>query len=345
MKLCTPAFLSFFSFFPLVQMMGLLVPLYMAPNTDWTTLITIKNKYPNLPIIAIINPSSGPGTSSSSTFVTEIAKLKAAKITVLGYIDTIYGARAQSYITQDIDRYHSFYPTIDGIYFDRMQYSAVGYESFYLTVKNYAVTKGFTLNFANAFMRPPISYMATMDVLVISESGGLVNLKTFGTYSPYVSQSAMIVTGLTVMPETWLIQAADVISWVYVTNDVFPTPYDTLSSYLSALAGLLNSINSKVDPTDMIINRNTNIAVGIIISIVSGLLLIGLVLLTVFTFRRRLNEAKTVPIQPNLGDTTVQQWDKSLRTMDETSGNRFKHSGVLTNAAPVPILSVPKKMI
>ena len=353
MKLFPPTLLLFFSFSPLVQMIGLLVPLYTTPATNWNTLISVKSSYPNLPIIAIINPSSGPGSAVLATYVTGIASLKAAGIIVLGYVDTIYGARAQSIINQDIDSYKSFYPTINGIYFDKMQYSTTGYESTYIAVRNYAVTKGFTLNFANAFLRPPVSYMVTMDAVVISESVGVVNLKSFGTYSPYISKSAMIVTAQNAIPEAWLIQAKDVISWVYVTNDVFPTPYDTLPSYLTTLAALLDTMNTKsptvVTPKTSISDktRSKNIAIGTIISIISGLFLIGLVLLVVFTFRKRLNMhgTKIVPTLHNLGDTTTQPWDKSLKSMDDSPGDRFRHPRVLTDAVPVPILSIPKKMI
>lgn len=70
--------------------------------------------------LVIINPNSGPGTSSDSEFVTLVNTVKtgASKVKiVLGYVFTNYGSRASSLVLADIDTYYSFY-NVDGIFLD-----------------------------------------------------------------------------------------------------------------------------------------------------------------------------------------------------------------------------------
>ena len=72
---------------------GLIVPLYAYPtNPTWNALIQAKQSHPNVPIIAIINPNSGPGSSSDPSYVSGIASLQSAGISVVGYVPTGYAS-------------------------------------------------------------------------------------------------------------------------------------------------------------------------------------------------------------------------------------------------------------
>ena len=74
---------------------GIVVPLYTYPtDSSWSSLISVKDSYPSVPIIAIINPDNGPGSSKDSNYVSGIAKLQASGIVVLGYVYTNYGSRS-----------------------------------------------------------------------------------------------------------------------------------------------------------------------------------------------------------------------------------------------------------
>jgi hypothetical protein len=47
---------------------GLLVPLYIYPSTGaWAPLLAAARSHSAVPVLAIVNPSSGPGTSLDST--------------------------------------------------------------------------------------------------------------------------------------------------------------------------------------------------------------------------------------------------------------------------------------
>ena len=89
------------------------VPAYFdPPSASWDKLIA------GAPTIGMIvfNPDSGPGTATVPAYTQVIAKAQSAGITMLGYVATNYGARAEADIIADINHYYDFY-TPSGIYF------------------------------------------------------------------------------------------------------------------------------------------------------------------------------------------------------------------------------------
>jgi hypothetical protein len=90
----------------------LAVPAYYAPGAEWDHLIASA---PTVGMI-VFNPASGPGTATDPAYTDALARAKAAGITVLGYVATSYGARAEADIIADINRYYDLYAPA-GIYF------------------------------------------------------------------------------------------------------------------------------------------------------------------------------------------------------------------------------------
>ncbi len=222
---------------------GLMFPLYIYPGSKWNTLISAKNAYPNVPVIAIINPNSGPGTAIDSTYVTKINQLIAANITVIGYDHTSWGARNASDVKNDIDLYKSFYPNIQGIFFDEMTAES-GDEAYYSEMTAYARSKGFNLTVGNPGMNIDSSYVGTEDILVIYESNGYADLSqssTWPTSDP--SQLAIMSIKVSSLNTTWVTQACQKVGWLFVTNDKLPNPYDTLPTYLTTLMQTLSTCN------------------------------------------------------------------------------------------------------
>lgn len=228
---------------PTINAYGLIVPLYIYPGSDWTTLINLKNTYPNVPIIAVINPGSGPGTAVNSDYTNYIGQFKAANITVIGYVYTSYGSRTLATVQSDIGNYSSFYPTIDGVFFDQMQSSATGYETYYQNLTTYARSRGFKLTVGNPGAALPISYLSTVNITIVYAGPGISNLSTYSSYSPYNSTLGMIAYNVSSLPTAWVNQAANLITWIYVTP-VAQNPYQTLSTYLANLTAQLSSINN-----------------------------------------------------------------------------------------------------
>ena len=98
---------------PRPGMVKMAVPAYFAPpSPEWQRLIT------GAPTIGMIvfNPQSGPGSVADPAYTKVIADAQAAGITMLGYVATSYGARAEADVVADINRYYDFY-SLSGIYF------------------------------------------------------------------------------------------------------------------------------------------------------------------------------------------------------------------------------------
>src|SRR5438445_13677282 len=70
---------------------GVVIPLYTYPTDgSWAASLQAKKAHPNVPIIAIINPTDGPGASSDSTYVQGVQNFQAPGIIVIGDVATGY---------------------------------------------------------------------------------------------------------------------------------------------------------------------------------------------------------------------------------------------------------------
>jgi hypothetical protein len=89
----------------------MVVPAYFVPGPEWQRIIA------GAPAVGMIvfNPDSGPGTATDPGYTQVIAQAQAAGITVLGYVSTNYGQRAEADVAADINRYYDLY-TPSGIY-------------------------------------------------------------------------------------------------------------------------------------------------------------------------------------------------------------------------------------
>jgi len=97
----------------------LLVPAYFYPVGEgmksWETLLDSASK---APIVAIVNPASGPGKKVDPNYTTVFTKGKESKATLIGYITLSYAKRPLAEVLAEVDRWIEFYPQIRGIFFD-----------------------------------------------------------------------------------------------------------------------------------------------------------------------------------------------------------------------------------
>ncbi len=70
--------------------------------------------------IAILNPASGPGRAADPNYAAALARCHSDGQRVIGYVATKYTHKTIAAVEQAIDTYYSFYPTLDGIFFDNM---------------------------------------------------------------------------------------------------------------------------------------------------------------------------------------------------------------------------------
>lgn len=103
----------------------LLVPAYFYPSGEgkasWNRLIDASER---TPIVAVVNPDSGPGKRADDNY-REIFRLgKKSKITLLGYVTLSYAQRPISAVKADVDSWLHFYPDVQGIFFDEQPSTA-----------------------------------------------------------------------------------------------------------------------------------------------------------------------------------------------------------------------------
>ncbi|GAA5856815.1 hypothetical protein JCM8547_008857 [Rhodosporidiobolus lusitaniae] len=117
-----------------------LIPLYSWDEDCWPELLDAAAANPSASFVGIINPDSGPGDSSvdnPSLYCIPYLRQQIPGITLLGYVRTGYGDRAESDVTADIATYQTWTSIdvdtkvagtaeLDGIFFDE---AITGFES------------------------------------------------------------------------------------------------------------------------------------------------------------------------------------------------------------------------
>ncbi len=216
---------------------GVIIPLYTYPTDGtWAAVIQAKTAHPSVPIVAIINPDSGPGTSKSSDYATGITNLQTAGVIVIGYVPTGYGTKSYSAlptVEAAISDYATWYPSIDGIFFDEMS-SDAGEATYYQSIATYVASKSLKITVGNPGANVPAALLGIFTNLVIYESGGYPAASKVDAYfTKYGSQPfSFIAYGVAALPS--LQTLSSYVRWLYVTDLDGSNPYGALPSYFAA---------------------------------------------------------------------------------------------------------------
>lgn len=100
----------------------LLVPAYfsaMGTPNPWDTMCGAMGQAGS-GSVAILNPDNGPGRKADPNYAAAVSYCHLQGQRVIGYVYTKYAKRSIAKVEADIDRYFSFYPTVDGIFLDEM---------------------------------------------------------------------------------------------------------------------------------------------------------------------------------------------------------------------------------
>ena len=225
---------------------GLIVPLYAYPTSaTWPTLILAKEAYPNVPMIAVVDPTStGPGSSSDPNYVSGIKSLQAAGITVVGYIDTAYGAESLSTVESWTADYVNWYH-VNGIFFDCMS-NDNGYQSYYSSATDYANSLGLGLTVGNPGTSTLSSYVGTVNVMVIYENPGYPTASTVqsAAMGDSASNFAVMAYDVSTPTQSYLSSLTPYVSWMYFTSGSGSDPYDVLPSFLDSMLSMMSSMDS-----------------------------------------------------------------------------------------------------
>lgn len=222
---------------------GVLAQTYFSVTaTAWDTIITAKNANPDCPIAVVVNVSgTGAGTSTNSSWNTLINRLRTAGIIVLGWVDTNFAAVSEANVQAAIDSWVSFYPQIDGIFFQSMSNQTAN-QTYYDNLHNYVrFTKGLSTTCGNAKTTVPTGFLngGTTDVVIVWDGSGLDPVDS--TYSQYNAMEnntlGVSAFGVPSLNTTWISQMAQYVGWVYMTSDSGSgaAPYDTLPGYFTQL--------------------------------------------------------------------------------------------------------------
>jgi hypothetical protein len=223
---------------------GTIIPLYSVPGSGtWAAVAAAKRAHPSVPVMAVINPASGPGTAALSDYMAGIADLTAAGVKVIGYVHTSYGKRATAEINADVDRWRSLYPSVSGIFFDEMA-NVAGLESFYSGINGYAKSKGYDYTIGNPGADGAATYVGTVDTILIYENRGLPSAAAIGGWhSGYDRKNFGIIPyGVSGVDAAFLRTATTTCGYVYLSSDDLPNPWDTVPAYLDGLVSTLSTL-------------------------------------------------------------------------------------------------------
>jgi hypothetical protein len=186
------------NFFGLKQeKVGIIIPLYTYPsnvfnNFTYNFLIDLIRSNNDIDFIVILNPSNGPGDVVDGNYTKAIDRLKGAGAYILGYIYTSYRSRKLKNVINDVIKWKTFYPKIDGIFIDEVPNVNEGFvveegESFafyddriymyYKTLTDFIHSIGFQFSVLNPGAGLPKEWFdyETGDIYIIFENNYIPN--------------------------------------------------------------------------------------------------------------------------------------------------------------------------
>jgi Spherulation-specific family 4 len=219
---------------------GAIVPLYTRPDhPSWSAMVAAKQAHPSVHVVAVVNPSDGPGDAQSPTYAAGVERLLAAGIDVIGYVATGYAGRSLGYVQADIDRWCAFYPQIGGIFFDEQSHSA-GDESYYRTLSQYAKGKGLAFTVGNPGTDVAESFIGALDTMLIYENRGVSSTQALtGWHTKYPAQNFGVIPYGTALDLAYVRAARQHVGYIYLNNDEPPNPWDSLPPYFADLLAAL----------------------------------------------------------------------------------------------------------
>lgn len=292
---------------------GLIVPLYSYPGNNWDTLVMEKSSHPSVPIVAIINPDSGPGTKDVN-YLYGVQKLQSSGIKVIGYIYTAnIGYNA---ITSYIDDYKNWYH-VDGIFFDQMS-NVKGNETFYASLTNYSKSVGLNFTVGNPGIDTLPSYIGTVNNMVIYDNPTLPPISSFEGWHKNFTKSnfSFIAYSVNSINKTYVENMSKLVQYMYISNSTLPNPFNSLPGYIDTLMHMLD------------VQKNNTVFVTINASSVTGKPLTGLWIVvqfgknnssgfTPFTFAAVPKNNYTVTLS-NFQNYTLDHWNDGTKSNTRT---------------------------
>ena len=275
---------------------GIYIPYYKYPDfstgsdflNDFNGLMNILDRNKDVPVLTIINPNSGPGTSYDANYGRFIKRLNNHNITIVGYLATTFGNKTVANVKIELLRWFEFYPQIKGIFFDEVPTFTSSnkdthiayYNELYRMVKSESrrVLKRFltvTINSGteNEFLYPLSVYehsgditnvcfdqivdhekITFPDIYTIENDTDINSLRFFNR-----DARIAIIHSQGTYNEELVKKTMKYWGWIYVTKDVLDNPYDQiLLGYINEMCKTFSD-NSKFDDK---LDKVGNISIG-----------------------------------------------------------------------------------
>lgn len=238
---------------------GLIIPLYIYPSSIYTndtynSIIEIKKQYPSVPVIAVLNPSSGPGTVQDGNYYRAIRRLQGADIICIGYISTSWSTRDQALVRRDLIYWKRLYPEIQGIFYDEMTYSDTASEvEYYRNVGQAARDMGYQLIVNNPGAAFAHDYFDenVADIIVGWENSTFpTSTQAKEDWADGIYEYSKLRRALLIHSQSSGYNYSEVnriladFGWIWITQDMLsPNPWDNFSEYYIKMLNHVNNYN------------------------------------------------------------------------------------------------------
>ena len=231
------------------QPMTLLVPLYAWPQpaNPLDPFRQVAQTSNGASVIVILNPNNGPIAPPPTEFLTTVNTLHGAGVKVVGYVPTGFGARAGSFILQDIQAWRAY--GVDGIFFDEV---AQGMPAHYATLCQ-AARQHFSMNILNPGTVVSAAYVDPQNgcnVAVMFEDVE-ANWQATAPPAPAIGAAGLAMLAHTGAPDPAIMRhdlqlaARRGFGMAYVTDGTLPNPWAALPAYWSAEVATAKSLRVK----------------------------------------------------------------------------------------------------
>ena len=231
--------------------MRICIPSYYYPFgpglRDWNRLIASAKV---VPIVAIVNPASGPGDHVDTNFAVLIPRARKAGVTVVAYIGTQYGRKPIARVKQEVDTFLRFYPEIQGFHFDE-QSSDQRDVDYYAELYQYVhrrIPNALVITNPGTSCDPGYASRPAADIITLREHDLGFQDYQVPAWTARFSGLRFCIQAHSVRSEQEMKQslrrAAELrIGNVFVTDDSGANPYDRLPSYWDAEVEVVRRVN------------------------------------------------------------------------------------------------------
>jgi hypothetical protein len=244
---------------------GLILPAYFYPNNPYTDptcarLLGLIRQYSDVPFLVAVNPDDGPGTVWDGNWAAWIKLLQAAGAIVLGYVSTTYAGtiapfRTEAQVKADVDQWLTLYSAtpVNGIFLDEQTNDAVASSiALYVEYTDYCHSKSLYPVVGNPGANSVGANFSarTADIVIVHENPPWADTATMETamagayvdghidYSPTL-RAALIYSAANPLDTFFYRKLLRYVRFVYVTDDVLPNPWDSLSPLLEETLAIL----------------------------------------------------------------------------------------------------------